>query len=135
MKYYQDNSSRRLFDYSLPLNEQGEFVLRIGTITVKGSASIDLVDSVSLPKGESCLIGTGLRVNFEGFVPIFSHPHWVHIDRWFVDKNTSELMLTVANPGNTKLILEPGEEIASFILVQNHLLGGMIKVNSTSDLH
>ena len=133
MKYYQDNSSRRLFDYSLPLNEQGEFVLRIGTITVKGSASIDLVDSVSLPKGESCLIGTGLRVNFEGFVPIFSHPHWVHIDRWFVREDTKELMLEVTNSGTSKLTLEPADEIASFVLVTNQLIN-INRVNGRQEL-
>jgi dUTPase len=133
MKFYQDNNSRRLYNYDNPLNEQGEFVLKIGTITVKGSNSIDLVDSVSLPKGESCLIGTGLRVNFGRFVPIFSHPHWVHLERWFVRENTKELMLEVTNSGTSKLTLEPGDEIASFVLVTNQLIN-MNRVNGRQEL-
>ena len=136
IKYYQDNTSKKFFNYSNPLNSNGEFVLFIGSIKDESGQQ---VEAVSLGKGEVCLIGTGLRLVHSDarLVPIFTHSHHVtlHLDRYFFHGEMNELMLQVANPGNGKLRLDIGDEIASFVLVRNELtIGALQMVNSMQDL-
>ena len=129
MRYYQDNRSRKLFSYKDPLNKQGEFVVCIGSLTDVHES----VETISLEKGESCLVGTGLRVNFEGLIPIFSHAHHIHIERWYVNEKTRELMLVIANPSE-KLTLDLGDEIAAFVLAYDFLAKGVHSANTMKDL-
>jgi hypothetical protein len=131
INYYQDNQSRKLFSYDLPLNGNGEFTLYIGSIKAEDGSGD--AAHISLPKGESCLIGTGLRINLDGLAPIFSHSHHVHIERWFLN-DAMELILQVSNPMSAKLSLELGDEIAAFVLVRNALVDGIKRVNTTDDL-
>jgi hypothetical protein len=131
INYYQDNQSRKLFSYEFPLNDNGEFTLYIGSIKAEDGSGD--TPHISIPKGESCLIGTGLRINLAGLFPIFSHSHHVHIERWFLS-DAMELMLQIANPMSTKLSLELGDEIAAFVLVRNALVDGARRANTTDDL-
>lgn len=135
IKYYQDNTSKKFFNYDNPLNSNGHFVLFIGSIADENNQK---VEAVSLGKGECCLIGTGLRLvhGDASLVPIFTHSHHValHLDRYFFHGETNELMLQVANPSNGKLRLDIGDEIASFVLVRNELVGNLQLVNSMQDL-
>lgn len=134
MKYYQDNESRKIgIDYSNPLTSKGEFVVFVASIT---DGNGNKVKEVSLPKNEGCLVGTGLRiVTGGGYSLIFTHSSHValHLDRYFFDGKTQELMLQVANPSAGRLTISIGDEIASFVLVENKTYG-LVRVNSTADL-
>ena len=130
MNWYQDNKSREFFIYDdSPLNSNGEFVLYAASLRGEDKKE---VSQVSLSKGQYCFVGTGLHIILGNNYPVFHAPHHIAIDRWFVVEATNELMLQVANPGS-KIVIEVGDEIASFVTVKNSLRE-LNKVNSMSDL-
>lgn len=133
MKYYQNNASKKVgIDYSNPLTSKNEFVVFAASITNDVGES---VKQVTLNKGGSCLIGTGLHMIADGYL-VFTNPSHIalHQDRYFFGKD-EELMLQIANPNSSKVTIDLGDEITSFVIVKNELEAlKPQKVNTLKDL-
>ena len=129
MKFYQNNKSKKAGIVYPQMTDKHEMVVYISTLNENEK-------TVTLERGDGCLVGTGLHMVTGGGYLVFTHSSHValHLDRYFFGKD-NELMLQVVNPSNEKLTLDLGDEIASFVVVRNELeINVPTKVNSLKDL-
>lgn len=126
MKYYIDNKAKKIYGNNIETDKH-EIVLYI--------TAVDGNQETTLGRGETCVVSTGFHLVADGMTPIFTHSSHValHLDRYWYTAKDSELMLQVANPSTQKLTLTAGDEIASFVLVENKV-PFLHRVNTVKDL-